>query len=109
MEKGFHLVQFRQVSRHDGEVGRRLPHILDSLHEEAINYLTHKRQLQIHCAHSTVHTTSLGVSGSSKSTIQSSILRTRFHSIFGFKFFGEVGDDGERKKTGRITNPIFDA
>lgn len=39
-----HLVQFRQVSRHDGEVGRRLPHILDSLHEEAVDNLTQKKR-----------------------------------------------------------------
>lgn len=37
-----HLVQFGQISRHDGEVGRRLPHILDSLHKEAVDNLPQK-------------------------------------------------------------------
>lgn len=33
------LIEFGQVSGHDGQVGRRLPHVLDSLNEEAINHL----------------------------------------------------------------------
>lgn len=62
MENVFHLVQFHQVSRHDGEVRRRLPHILDSLHEEAINCLTHNDKFTHTHAVRTVHTKSLWVS-----------------------------------------------
>lgn len=39
----FYLVKFSEVSCHDSEVGRWLPHILDSLHKKAIDYLKHKQ------------------------------------------------------------------
>lgn len=35
-----HLVQFGQISSHDGEVGSRLSYILDSLYEESVDHLT---------------------------------------------------------------------
>lgn len=37
--KAHYLVQFGQASSHDGEVGGRLSHVLDSLHKEAIHHL----------------------------------------------------------------------
>lgn len=35
-----HLVESGQVPGHDGEVGGRLPDVLDPLHEEPVNHLT---------------------------------------------------------------------
>lgn len=34
-----HLVQLLQVPRHNGEVSRRLPHVLHPLHKEAVHHL----------------------------------------------------------------------